>query len=92
MPEPSFRRRHATALHYRPGNRAPVITAAGPGVIAERIIAAAEEAGVPVRKDPALAQALSALELGSEVPPELYVAVAEALAWAYKLNAQAETS
>ncbi len=82
-------RKQATALRYAPGGRAPIVTATGPGLIAERIIAAAVEAGVPVRKDPALAQALSALELGEEVPPVLYVAVAEALAWAYRLDAHA---
>lgn len=93
MPEPPRPgpRKRATALSYRDGvNRAPLVAATGAGLIAERIIAAARESGVPVRRDPALAQALSALELGDEVPPALYAAVAEALAWAYRINAQAE--
>ena len=81
--------RQATALSYELGETAPRVVATGRGYIAERIIAAAREAGVPVRSDPALANALSALELGEEIPEALYRAVAETLAWAYKLDAQA---
>ncbi len=92
MPEPPKPpRRHAAALHYEHGDRAPRVTAAGAGLIADRILAAAREAGVPVRSDPALAQALAALELGAHVPEVLWVAVAEALAWAYQLDARATT-
>jgi flagellar biosynthesis protein len=85
-PEPGKPRR-ATALHYQRGDNAPQITATGTGYIAERIIAVAHELGIPVRSDPALAKALAALELGAEVPEEMYRAVAEALAWAYRLDA-----
>jgi flagellar biosynthesis protein len=81
--------RKATALSYELGQTAPRVVASGRGYIAERIIAAAQEAGVPVKSDPALASALSALDLGAEVPEALYRAVAEVLAWAYKLDAQA---
>ncbi|HZE03573.1 MAG TPA: EscU/YscU/HrcU family type III secretion system export apparatus switch protein [Solirubrobacteraceae bacterium] len=87
MPEPPPRRR-AAALHYEAGDVAPRVTAAGSGLIAERIIAAAREAGVPVREDPALVRALAALDLGEAVPEPLWRAVAEALAWAYKLDAE----
>jgi flagellar biosynthesis protein len=82
-------RRRATALRYIPGAPAPKITATGAGLVADRIIAAARAAGVPVRSDPALVQALSKLELEAEVPPALWVAVAETLAWAYQLDAKA---
>jgi flagellar biosynthesis protein len=82
------KRIRATALQYEPGDRAPQITATGSGYLAERIIAAAIEAGIPVRSDPALSRALEALDLGTEIPEELYRAVAEALAWAYKLDAK----
>jgi flagellar biosynthesis protein len=82
-------RQRATALRYEPGSAAPRITATGAGLVAERIVAAAQEAGVPVREDPALARALAALELNAEIPPPLWRAVAEALAWAYRLDAQA---
>lgn len=90
MPDPPERphRLRATALHYEPGDTAPQITATGSGYLAERIIAAAQEAGVPVRSDPALSKALAALDLGDEVPEALYRAVAETLAWAYRLDAK----
>jgi flagellar biosynthesis protein len=88
MPEPPPKRR-AVALSYESGQTAPRVTATGSGLVAERILAAAREAGVPVRTDAALAQALGALELGDDVPPALWTAVAETLAWAYKLDAEA---
>jgi flagellar biosynthesis protein len=43
---------------------------------------------VPVREEPALVQALERLELEQEIPPELFVAVAEVLVWAYGLEVQ----
>jgi flagellar biosynthesis protein len=89
MPEPPQPRRRATALRYEPGARAPKVTATGSGLIADRIIATAREAGIPVREDPALAEALAKLELDRDVPQELWRAAAEALAWAYKLDARA---
>jgi flagellar biosynthesis protein len=92
MPEPPPRRKRATALSYEAGDLSPKIAATGAGLVAERIIAAAREAGVPVRSDPALAEALGALELGANVPAELWRAVAEALAWAYRLDARVAES
>jgi flagellar biosynthesis protein len=91
MPEASQPppRRRATALSYEQGQRAPRVTAAGVGLVADRILAAAREAGIPVRHDPALAEALAKLELGADVPEELWTVVAETLAWAYRLDAQA---
>ena len=82
MPDPPKR---AAALRYS-GGGAPAVTAAGRGLIAERILEEARKAGVPIREDRALAEALSGLELGSEVPEDLWVAVAQALAWAYGLD------
>jgi flagellar biosynthesis protein len=81
--------RQAAALQYNAGDHAPQVVATGRGYVAEQIIAAANQAGVPVREDPALANALSALDLGAEVPDALYRAVAETLAWAYRLDAAA---
>lgn len=80
--------KQAAALSYELGETAPRVVASGRGYLAERIVAAALEAGVPVKSDPALARALAALDLGEEVPEAMYRAVAEALAWAYKLDAQ----
>ena len=79
------RRRRAAALHYG-GRGAPRVVASGAGFVAERIAAVAREAGVPIRRDPALADALGALELDREIPEELFRAVAEVLAWAYSLD------
>ena len=42
-----------------------------------------------MREDPALVEALAKLDVGQAIPPELYVAVAEALVWAYRLDAKA---
>lgn len=78
-------RKTAAALRYEGGKGAPTIVASGRGELADKILAAAKAAGVPVREDELLAEALSALEVGSLVPEELYVAVAEALVWAYRL-------
>jgi flagellar biosynthesis protein len=85
-------RKQATALTYSQGQAAPKVVAAGAGLIAERILEIAAAAGVPIREDAALVNALQALDLGQEIPEDLFVAVAEALAWAYRLDraAQAE--
>jgi flagellar biosynthesis protein len=72
------------ALRYT-GSGAPEVIAAGRGALAHRILARAREAGVPVHRDPELADSLAALALGEEVPEELWAAVAEVLAWAYSL-------
>ncbi len=88
MPEPPPPpRRRATALRYEKGDHAPRVTATGAGIVADRIVAAARDAGVPVRSDPALVEALAELKLGSDVPEALWIAVAEALAWAYRVDA-----
>jgi flagellar biosynthesis protein len=79
------RERVAAALR-REGEEAPFVVAAGYGELADRIAEAAAEAGIPLREDPLLAEALAALDLGEYVPPELYRAVAAALLWAYKLG------
>jgi flagellar biosynthesis protein len=87
MPE---RRRRAAAVRYdREAGGAPKVVAAGAGKVADRILELARESGVPVREEPALVEALSRLELEQEIPPELYVAVAEVLVWAYGLESQA---
>ena len=87
MPEEKPRR--ATALRYTEGSDAPEVVATGRGEIARKMLETAEEAGVPVRRDPALGEALGKLDVGQAIPPDLYVAVAEALVWAYRLDARA---
>jgi flagellar biosynthesis protein len=75
----------AAALRYD-GNGAPKIVAAGSGDLARRIVETAREAGVAIREDPALAEALARLQLEAEVPEELWHAVAEVLVWAQGLD------
>ncbi len=77
----------AVALKYDPAkDEAPKVVAKGKGLLAERIIALAQEAGIPIKEDTELVQALFKLELEREIPPELYEAVAVVLAWAWRLN------
>jgi flagellar biosynthesis protein len=74
----------AIALSYD-GSNTPRVTAKGEQQLAERIIEAAEQAGVPLYPDPELAMVLSQIPLGEEIPDNLYKAVAEVIAFAYIL-------
>ncbi len=75
----------AAALRYRRGeDRAPVLVAAGRGLVAERILEIAREEGIPIHQDHALVDVLSRLDLEQEIPPELYLVVAEVLAFIYR--------
>jgi len=77
----------AAALSYTPEkDNAPRVVAAGRGVIAEKIIEKAREAKIPVYEDERLAESLSELKLGSEIPYELYDVVAEVLAFISRLD------
>ena len=77
----------AAAIKYDSAkNAAPAITASGKGAIAEKIIELVREQGIPIKNDPDLIQVLSKLKVGSEIPVELYRAVAEILAFVYSLN------
>jgi flagellar biosynthesis protein len=72
----------ASALSYNPGeNKAPKVIASGKGEIANKIIEKAKEAKIPVYEDAHLAESLSHLALGSEIPSELYEVVAEVLSF-----------
>ena len=61
----------AAALRYVKGDTAPALVASGRGHVAEAILQAAEEAGIPVREDGVLVEALAHLELGDQVPRAL---------------------
>lgn len=81
--------RKAVALKYNPDrDRAPKVTAKGARSIAERIIEIARKEGIPVHEDPDLTGALMELDFHEEIPPQLYKAVAEILAFVYRLNRQ----
>lgn len=82
-------RKGAVALSYdRARDEAPKVAASGRGQVAEHILEAAREAGVPVQEDPDLLEVLARVPVGDEIPPELYQAVAEILAFIYRMNAQ----
>ncbi|MFL9824764.1 EscU/YscU/HrcU family type III secretion system export apparatus switch protein [Rhodoplanes sp. SY1] len=75
----------AIALQYdAPG--APRVVAKGKGAIGEKIVALAKEHGVPIEENAGLAAALSDVELGDEIPEELYRAVAEVLSFILRLS------
>lgn len=77
----------AVALKYDgKKDKAPRVIAKGRGNIAEKIIYIAKEHDVPLYEDQNLIQILEALDLETEIPPELYRAVAEVLAFIYRLN------
>ena len=70
----------AAALRYDPAiDDVPLLTAFGQGYVAEKIIALAEEEKIPIVYDAAMAEMLSKMNLGDEIPPELYAAVAQIL-------------
>jgi flagellar biosynthesis protein len=78
----------AVALTYENGADAPTVVASGKGRLAEKILAAAREAGVEIVEDPDLVELLANIPLGAEIPPELYQAVAEILAFVYRVNSK----
>ena len=75
----------AVALHYDE-EHAPKVTAKGAGDLAEQILAVARAHDIPLQENPELVRVLSHLELGQEIPPALYLAVAEIIAFAYMLK------
>ena len=76
----------AVALAYREGQIAPKVVAKGRGLIAEEIIKRAKEAGIYVHESSELVALLMQVNLDDRIPPQLYVAVAELLAWLYRLE------
>ncbi|MFA7438836.1 EscU/YscU/HrcU family type III secretion system export apparatus switch protein [Castellaniella sp.] len=79
-------RSQAVALRYDPADTAPQVVAKGYGTIAERIVARAREHGLYVHRSPELVSLLMQVDLDAHIPPELYRAVAELLAWLYALE------
>lgn len=76
----------AVALAYAAGKSAPQVVAKGRGLLAEAIIERAKDAGVYVHESPELVSLLMQVDLDQHIPPELYFAVAELLAWIYQLE------
>jgi len=75
----------AVALSYKQDDL-PRVVAKGKGVIAEKILAMAKSAEIPIHQDAQLNQALSALDLNQPIPRELFAAVAQVLVFAYNLS------
>lgn len=80
------KRKTAIALAYQAGNTAPRVVAKGRGLIAQAIIERAKEHGVFVHESEDLVGILMQVELDENIPPQLYQAVAELLAWIYRLE------
>ena len=83
----------AAALIYDPTQPgAPEVVATGRGLIAEEIVKLAREHSVPLHQDANLVEALARLDIGTVIPRELYVVVAEVLAFVYSVDAEAGAS
>ncbi len=83
----------AVALHYdHEIGTSPKVVASGHGHLARRIIEAAEAAGVDIVQDPDLLEVLGRVPVGEEIPPELFQAVAEVLAFIYRINGRYSVS
>jgi flagellar biosynthesis protein len=79
----------AAALKYRAGmDSAPTLVAKGRGLVADKIITLAKEQGIPIHEDRNMVEILSTLSLYEEIPPDLYKAVAEVLAFIYKMSSK----
>jgi flagellar biosynthesis protein len=85
-PDKRASRQMAVALAYRNGDAAPKVVASGRGLIAQAIIDRARENGVFVHESEELVSMLMQVELDQHIPPQLYLAVAELLAWLYRLE------
>ena len=85
-PAKSAHRAEAVALTYDVADGAPRVVAKGSGLLAEEIIERAQAAGVFVHESPELLSLLMQVDLDERIPPALYIAVAELLAWLYRLE------
>jgi flagellar biosynthesis protein len=85
------KRKLAIALRYRPEqDNAPKVIASGFRERAKRIISMAKDLNIPVYEEPELARTLVGLEIGEEIPPELYQAVAAILVYIQNLDKKAK--
>lgn len=78
--------RRAAALRYEKTYDAPIVTAAGIGVIADKIIEKADENNVPIVYNKELAELLNNVDIGQNIPPELYEIVAEVIAYVMSVD------
>ena len=78
--------RRAAALRYEKTYEAPIVTAAGIGLIADKIIEKADENNVPIVYNKELAELLNNVDIGQSIPPELYEIVAEVIAYVMSVD------
>lgn len=78
--------REAVALAYSQTDAAPRVVARGKGLVAEQIISKAKEHGVFVHESPELVALLTQVNIDEHIPPQLYMAIAELLAWLYRIE------
>ncbi|QAA92952.1 EscU/YscU/HrcU family type III secretion system export apparatus switch protein [Pollutimonas thiosulfatoxidans] len=78
----------AVAITYDKKDAAPRVVAKGYGTLAENIIRTAKEHGLHVHESPELVGLLMQVDLDAHIPPELYLAIAELLAWLYALEGE----
>jgi flagellar biosynthesis protein len=83
---PEQGRNSAVALAYDEHDSAPRVVAKGYGTLAETIVRTALEHGLYVHESPELVGLLMRVDLDANIPPQLYVAIAELLAWLYALD------
>ncbi|RQO51379.1 flagellar protein FhlB [Variovorax sp. KBW07] len=93
MSDDALDNRHsAVALSYADKTKAPVVVAKGYGVVAESIMREARENGLYVHSSADLVKLLMQVDLDQQIPPQLYLAVAELMAWIYRLEDKAAIS
>lgn len=82
----SYERKKAAALKYDLGYEAPVVTAAGVGLLADKIIEKADENKVPIVYNKELADLLLNVDVGDSIPPELYQIAAEVISYVMNID------
>lgn len=86
-----YKQKSAVALRYdQEKEESPRVVAKGKGSIAEKIVELAREHDLPIHEDSDLVEVLAKLELNEEIPPHTYIAVAEILAFIYRVNQEYE--
>ena len=85
-----IRRQKAAALRYGPKDAAPKVVARGSGYVAEKILEKGKEEDIPVYRDAKLAEELTKMDLGENIPPELYEVVAQVLIFISDLDKMEE--
>lgn len=86
----NFKDKKAVAIKYKKDYTAPKVVAKGKGYVAEKILESAEKSDVAIIENKALVEELEKIDLGLEIPPHLYEAVAQVLVFISDLDKKAE--